>query len=157
MKKYIFILLAAGFLASGCNSSVLVDSFQTLSEEGWLYQDIVADSFEVTEPGFYHQVSANLRFKSDYPYANIHLAVSITYPDSTTSDYKVPIELAEKSGNWLGSGLGDIITFQVPILHRKILNQKGKYTVTIAQDMRLESLPNIVSAGLRVEQQEEIY
>jgi gliding motility-associated lipoprotein GldH len=57
----------------------------------------------------------------------------------------------------VGSGLGDVITFQVPILHRKILNQKGKYTVTIAQDMRLESLANIVSAGLRVEQQEEIY
>lgn len=157
MKRYIFILLAAGFLASGCNSNVLVDSFQTLPEEGWLYQDIVTDSFEVTEPGFYHQVSANLRLKSDYPYANIHLAVSITYPDSTASDYKVPIELAEKSGNWLGSGLGDVITFQVPILHRKVLNQKGKYTVTMAQDMRLESLPNIVSTGLRVEQQEEIY
>ena len=81
----------------------------------------------------------------------------ITFPDSSSKEYNIPLQLAEKSGKWLGSGLGDVITFRIPVFHRKFLTQKGKYTVSISQDMRLESVPNIVSAGLRVEQQEEIF
>jgi len=57
----------------------------------------------------------------------------------------------------LGSGLGDVITFQTPILHRKLLTKKGKYSISIAQDMRLETLKNVTAAGIHVEQQEEIF
>ncbi len=157
LKKYHFILAITAFLFAGCNGDVLVDEYHTLPVSGWEYKDVITDSFEVLEPGHYHQLSANLRINGDYTYANFHVKMNITFPDSSSKEYNVPLQLAEKSGKWLGSGLGDVVTFRIPIFHRKFLTQKGKYTVSISQDMRLESVPNIVSAGLRVEQQEEIF
>jgi gliding motility-associated lipoprotein GldH len=157
LKKYLFILAITAFLFAGCNGDVLVDEYHTLPVSGWEYKDVITDSFEVLEPGHYHQLSANLRINGDYTYANFHVKMNITFPDSSSKEYNVPLQLAEKSGKWLGSGLGDVITFRIPVFHRKFLTQKGKYTVSISQDMRLESVPNIVSAGLRVEQQEEIF
>ncbi|MDA8886498.1 gliding motility lipoprotein GldH [Bacteroidia bacterium] len=157
MTKHILIFSFIALFAVACNQNVMVDRYHDIPENGWQYEHIVTDSFEISEPGYYHLISANLRITGDYPYANIHLKVDITSPDGKTTKHKVPVELAEKSGKWLGSGLGDIVTFQTPIFHRKFLNQKGKYTFEITQDMRLETLPSVVAAGIRVEQQEEIF
>ena len=136
---------------------MLVDSFHELPASGWTYEHTLTDSFTIEKPGHYHAIFCNLRINGDYPYANIHVKLSIQHPDSTTTEHKIPLTLAEKSGKWLGSGLGDAITYQTPILHRKFFNKKGTYTITLAQDMRLENMPNVLSAGIRVEQQEEIF
>lgn len=142
---------------SACSDSALVDRYHELPEDGWQYEHIITDTFVVEKPGFYHQIFANLRISGDYPYANIYLKLNITKPDGTKKSEVITVDLAAKSGKWLGSGLGDVITFQSPILHRKYLDQKGKYTIEIEQNMRLETLANVLAAGIRVEQQEEIY
>ncbi|NBV56309.1 MAG: hypothetical protein EBR72_00655 [Bacteroidetes bacterium] len=69
----------------------------------------------------------------------------------------ISIPLAEKSGKWLGTGLGSTITFQEPILHRKLFDLHGKYYITLEQNMRLENLSNVISAGIKVNKQEEIF
>jgi gliding motility-associated lipoprotein GldH len=157
LKKYIPIISLAALFFTACNEKVLVDTFHELPAEGWAYEQTVTDSFTVANPGHYHAVASNLRVSADYPYANIHLLLTITSPDGKTVTRKVSVDLAEKSGKWLGTGLGDIYTFQKSILHRKYFNQKGQYSVTIAQDMRLANLPSVSAAGIRVEEQEEIY
>ncbi len=135
----------------------MVDTFHDIPENGWQYENVIVDSFSVKQPDHYHQYYLNARIDGDYPYANLHVKLKITAPDSTVSEEVVSVKLAEKSGKWLGSGIGDVITFQVPILKRQELKQKGKYTVELEQYMRLENLPFIVSAGIKVEQQEEIF
>ncbi|MFT6112245.1 MAG: gliding motility-associated lipoprotein GldH [Bacteroidia bacterium] len=157
MKKHFAILVLVALSFTACNENVLVDTFHEIPAEGWSYEYAVTDSFTIDNPGHYHAICANLRASADYPYANIHLVFAITSPDGETVNVKVPVALANKSGKWLGSGLGDVYTFQKTILHRKYFDQKGQYTVTIAQDMRLENLPSILAAGIRVEEQEEIY
>lgn len=157
--KITFFILTVVFAAafSACSDDALVDRYHVLPEEGWHYEHIVTDTFCVENPDFYHQIFANLRVSGDYPYANIYLKLNITTPDGSKKSEILSVGLATKSGKWLGSGLGDVVTFQAPILHRKYLDQKGKYTVEIEQNMRLETLANVLAAGLRIEQQEEIY
>ncbi|MBK9459018.1 MAG: hypothetical protein IPN94_06195 [Sphingobacteriales bacterium] len=49
------------------------------------------------------------------------------------------------------SGMGDIITQQVLIQPNAIFPMLGKYKFELVQDMRLNPLPDVISAGLRVE------
>lgn len=135
----------------------MVNQYHELPVEGWEYEHAVVDTFIVSEADHYHQIDANLRISADYEYANLNLKIEVSHPDSTLTVHKLPIELAEKSGKWKGSGLGDIITYQVPILHRKFLNKEGKYTFKTYQDMRVNPVPHVLSAGIRVQQQEEIF
>jgi gliding motility-associated lipoprotein GldH len=154
-EKLVLIFLALASLTA-CNKNVLVDSFHELPESGWSYNNIVQDSFEVKEPAFYHQMFANLRISGDYKYANIFLKLTIIAPDSSQKEEVVTLNLADKTGKWLGSGIGDKITFQLPVLDKQKLKEAGIYRVKIEQYMRLENLQNVVAAGIMVEQLEEI-
>jgi len=145
------------FWLSSCNESTLINQFYELPVNGWQYKNIMQDSFQVVKPNHYHLISANLRIDEDYMYSNIHLKLKLTDPDGETKTHHIPLTLAEKSGKWLGSGLGSALTYQLPILHRKTLTKKGTYHVSIAQDMRLENLTSVLAVGIKVEEQEEIY
>ena len=100
---------------------------------------------------------ANVRITGDYEFSNLYVKLTIVAPDSGSSTEIINLKLAENSGKWLGSGIGDVITYQLPILNKKEFKQSGTYTVKIEQYMRLVNLPNVVSVGLKVQQLEEIY
>ena len=53
-------------------------------------------------------------------------------------------------------GIGNIVTYQLPILGKQKLSEAGTYKVELEQYMRLEHLQNVVSAGIIVEQLDEI-
>ncbi len=156
MKEKLVLIFLALVSLTACNENVLVDSFHELPESGWSYNNIVQDSLEVKEPEFYHQMFANLRISGDYNYANIFLKLTIIAPDSSQKEEVVTLDLADKTGKWLGSGIGDKITFQLPVLDKQKLKEAGIYRVKIEQYMRLENLQNVVAAGIMVEQLEEI-
>ena len=141
----------------GCTKDTLINSYMDLGKDGWSYDEVLTDSFEINHPDHYHQMLTNLRINSDYSFANIQLKITLLKPDSTTQVFPISIPLAEKSGKWLGSGFGSTITFQEPILHRKLFDQLGTYHITLEQNMRLENLSNIISAGIRINKQEEIF
>jgi len=137
--------------------NTLVNSYLDLGGDGWSYEETLTDSVEIAHPDYYHQVLANLKINNDYSFANIQLKITLLKPDSTSQVFPISIPLAEKSGKWLGTGLGSTITFQEPILHRKLFDLHGKYYITLEQNMRLENLSNVISAGIKVNKQEEIF
>jgi gliding motility-associated lipoprotein GldH len=64
----------------------------------------------------------------------------------------VNCKLADNSGKWLGKGIGDLWDLQIPYIGGFKFAQKGKYTVSLEQAMRVENgLEGITDVGLRVE------
>ncbi len=157
LKKQVLLLLLIVFTITACRQNVVINQYHVIPDETWNYEFVIKDTFSIYNPDFYHQTYANLRINGDYPYSNIHLKYTIIAPDSTSKTEKVTIKLAEKDGKWIGTGLGNIITYQTPVLDRDIFKQTGTYTVKLEQYMRLENLPDVISAGIKVEKQEEIF
>jgi gliding motility-associated lipoprotein GldH len=157
MSNRIIIFLISILGLAACNEGVLVNEFHKLNTDGWNYEEVVSDTFNVSKTHHYHQIFANLRITSDYNYSNIHLKISLTYPDSTQTERVIPITLSDKKGKWTGSGMGNILTYQVPIMGKLEFKEKGKYTIAVEQYMRIENLPHVVSVGIKVEQLEEIF
>ena len=61
------------------------------------------------------------------------------------------LTLASPDGNWLGDGLGDIYDNRI-LFHRNVrFPQRGEYRFEIYQAMRLNPLPGIMDAGIRIE------
>ena len=68
------------------------------------------------------------------------------------------VPLAEQSGKWLGNGMGEIWEQLMPVNYQmneggisKFLKKKGKYEIKLEQNMRLNPLPEVLQAGLRIE------
>lgn len=93
----------------------------------------------------------NIRHNSAYPYSNIYVFLKTQFPDSTLASDTAEFILQGAGGKWLGSGLGDLYDNQIRFKKGLRFPQRGRYTFTIEQAMREETLPGIKSIGLRIE------
>ena len=64
------------------------------------------------------------------------------------------LRLADQSGKWLGSGIGNIWQNQIPLVSRVKMTEKGTYKVAIKHGMRDSVLRAVADVGLRVEKSE---
>lgn len=157
MKKLIvFILILASGLTA-CQDGALLDVYEDFPEGQWNYDQVLEMEFDIQDTSVYYQWFANLKINSDYEYSNFFMKMKVTAPDSNVSEEVIALTLAEKSGKWLGSGLGDALTYQIPISNKKVFKQSGTYKVTLEQHMRKEIIPNVLAAGLKLNKQEEIF
>lgn len=121
----------------------------------WHKDSVVAFDFRISDPSIPYHLIANVRNGSNYPYQNLYFEFSLE--DSTghilVNNLKNVILFDPKSGEPFGEGLGDLFDHQVNLLDQYEFPTQGKYRLTMEQFMRMDSLPLILSIGLRVEQQ----
>lgn len=149
------MLLAFGL--SACNNNVIIDVYEDLPAEGWKYEDSVSLEFDIEDTTHYYQVFVNLQIHANYAWENFFTKMTVISPSGEVNTESVELILAEKSGKWKGSGLGDIITYQEAVQKRKTFKQSGTYKVILQQNMREEPWENVKSIGIRIEKQEEIF
>lgn len=136
---------------------MILDVYEELPSEGWSYEDSVELSFDITDTTHYYQLFINLRINAKYKWENFFIKMTIVSPSGEEKTSVEQLILAENSGKWRGSGIGDIITFQEPIQKRKTFKEKGTYKVILKQNMREDNWQNLRSIGMKIEKQEEIF
>jgi hypothetical protein len=66
-----------------------------------------------------------------------------------TQAFDLPLAASDK---WLGVGMDDIFERRVLLLPRPVkFNKTGSIEFTLQQQMRIDPLPHILQAGIRVE------
>ena len=98
-----------------------------------------------------HNLYVNVRNTSLYPFSNLFLFIETTAPSGHTIRDTVEVILADNSGKWLGSGLGDMWDLQQAYKQNVRFAQRGKYFFEYQQAMRMDRLPFILDTGLRIE------
>jgi gliding motility-associated lipoprotein GldH len=139
-----------------CKNPRIINEYKAIPEKGWNKDEKVKFTFEVSDTQFYYTLFLNLRITGDYPFSNMYVLVHIKGPKGSHSAERVNVTLATPEGKWLGSGMGDVISYQLPLIKNKTFGKKGKYTVEIEQYMRTDFLPNVRDVGLMIEKGEEI-
>jgi len=123
-------------------------------ENRWWHKDSVKSfAIEIIESGN-HNIYFNIRNTEAYPYHNIF----ITYYLEDSLGRILETELLDnnlfnpQTGFPYGkSGIGDIFDHQFQLLNNYPLTGPSTYFLKIRQFMRLDSLPEILSVGIRVE------
>jgi gliding motility-associated lipoprotein GldH len=64
--------------------------------------------------------------------------------------------LARKDGKWLGSGMGDLRNFTLPIETDFAVKDTGTYRVNLYQYMRRENLKGVRDVGIKVVKKDEV-
>lgn len=153
-----FLILLVGLLGlAGCRSDVVLDEFKSLPDSGWKQGKKVAFDFEITDTTRYTSFFINLRITGDYPFSNLYVVSHITAPDKTVQSKRSHWVLAKDDGKWLGSGMGDILSYQLPLSENLALKKPGKYRIELEQYMRLETLPEVKDVGIFIQKGEVIF
>jgi gliding motility-associated lipoprotein GldH len=93
----------------------------------------------------------NVRNRGDYSNRNIWLSVGMYSPEGRLTTDTVEFILADPSGRWKGSGIGDL--FDNRILYKQDMEfpVAGEYRFMIRQAMRPVRLKGIYDVGMRLE------
>ena len=146
-----FILIAFTVLFASCDPSRVYEENKEISKSLWNSKQPMTFQVQLDDTLSGHNVYLNIRNAGVYPYSNIFLFINTTFPGGQLDRDTVEIMLATPEGKWLGQGLGDIWDNQILFKRNVRFPQKGEYHFEIIQAMRLDPLPGIMDAGIRIE------
>ena len=150
-RKPLFLLLAAVFLLTACADTAVVDQNQELKGHHWSYTNKISIPVVIEDTTQAYNLYMNLRHTGDYKYSNIFVLIHQAGPDGKRSTERKEFQLAYPDGEWLGSGSGNIYSYQLLFREHYRFPAKGKYIFTFEQNMRDNPLGEVTDAGLRVE------
>lgn len=117
---------------------------------GWAYTDTIAFLPQGLDSAGQQALSIGMRHTAKYPYRNIWLEVSYMQEGHTLRD-TLGIELADKYGRWLGSGLGP--TYQIECVLPHLVSISDSTPVYVRHIMRLDTLRGIEQIGITLRKQ----
>jgi gliding motility-associated lipoprotein GldH len=144
-------LVMAGLFFGACSRDVVYSEYQTFRNNEWPSAEKAVFNVEITDTVSLNNISLMIRHADSYPYRNIFLFVTSAYPDGKVLGDTMEVVLANNKGEWIGSGLGDIFDYKVPIKKNARFPLAGKYTFTFEQAMRVDPLPMIMDFGFEIE------
>lgn len=151
MLKYFWSIPLLFLVLSSCDPNRIYDTYSPIPKTGWDYEQRLSFEAGIADTSQLYNLYVNIRHTDDYAYSNLWIKIYTTYPSGKLLENRVNLPLADKSGKWLGSGLGSVISNQVLIQANARLPEKGNYRFEIQQDMRSNPLPEVMDIGIRVE------
>jgi len=149
--SFLLFVLFATTLAACHDQAAIVDSNIELDKHNWSYSEKVKISLNIEATDIPYNLYLNLRHTSNYKYSNIFLLIHIIGPDGKRTTERREFRLALSDGEWLGSGSGNIYSYQILFKEDYKFPLKGKYVIEMEQNMRDNPLDYISDAGIRVE------
>ena len=152
MKRF-FVVITLCVLIFGCDSNRVFEDYHAVGSEGWHKDSLVI--FNVDQSGLNqgHNIFINVRNRGDYSNSNLWLFIAINSPEGQLLTDTVEFVLAEPTGRWKGSGIGDLYDNQFLYKQNVIFPESGEYRFSIKQGMRSDILEGIHDVGLRIEKQ----
>jgi gliding motility-associated lipoprotein GldH len=155
MRRLLVVFLLFGLIS--CGKDVIINEYKNMPDYGWEQRNKAVFEFESTDTTHYTNFAINLRVSGDYPFSNMYVVSHLIGPDSSVHSQRTNLILAADDGKWLGSGMGDMQSYQIQIMENRALRIPGKYTIELEQYMRMDTLPAVKDVGIRVTKGEEIF
>ncbi len=152
MKNIYLVLFCALFCIEACDKARLFDENKEIANEQWYYKNHLLFDVNIEDTNKIYNIYVNLRVSNDYKYCNLFMMLHQTSPSKLTQKERKEFILADESGKWLGKGLGDLYDYQIQVYPNIKFHEKGIYRFELEQNMRNDTLLNVKSAGIRIEE-----
>ena len=146
LTLYILILFF-----TACDRNVVFEDNIKLHDNQWEQKNIVTLKTDITDTITPTNIYINIRNAGGYQFSNLFVFLTTETPSGEKERDTIEITLADATGKWLGEGLGDIWDNRQLFKSNFRFPRKGIYTFYMEQAMRIDPLPQIMDAGIRIE------
>jgi len=151
MNRCFFMLMCAILLFfTSCDTKLAFEENKAIENAVWRANAPAHFEFEMKDTLALHNFYVNLRNGENYAYSNIFLFVEMEFPNGKKSIDTVACSLADPTGKWKGTGMGDIYDNRFLYQENKQFPLAGRYKVDIFQGMRVDELEGIYDVGFRL-------
>lgn len=145
------LMLLSLTLLFGCNDSAVIDTSQEINERHWSYDNKVTFPVKIEDASKAYNIYFNLRHTAEYKYSNIFILFHQGGPGMKMNTERREFQLAYPDGEWLGSGSGNLYSYQLLLKENYRFPKAGTYSFKFEQNMRDNPLREISDVGIRVE------
>lgn len=139
------------FAAASCRQVEVFEKNTSIPGYKWAADFAATGTFKIEDTLSSYNLYLVLRHTDAYNYNNIWLNVGLQSPGDSLFFQKVDISLGNDATGWEGTGMNDIWEVRKPLALNRRFKKKGEYHFSIFHIMRDNPLPEMMSAGLRVE------
>lgn len=143
------LVLMAGLLtlaASCSDGSVYSSRFETIVPSGWVKDKPLEFDLPDSLPASSFDIELDVRHNNNYAYRNLWVTVDYVAHRQVVASDTVNLELADKYGNWYGSGLGQLFQYGMTIRRNVPVGQYEK--VILWHTMRCDTVEHISDVGV---------
>lgn len=150
--RHIALLVAGALLISlaSCDQSRVYEGSRQIGSM-WSKDSLARFEVSIDDTLSTNSVYVTLRNASSYPFSNIYLFVTTVAPSGAYVRDTMECALADDTGRWIGKGFAKYWDSRFAMRKNVKFPEKGTYSFTIQQGMRLEELPGIHDVGIRIE------
>lgn len=152
VKKFFLLSICVG-LSLSCDKKTIFNQNKDFENAKWQIKNECKFEFEIEDPNLSYSLFYNVRNNLSYPYYNLFVTRYLLDEKGKLIEEKLDelILANEKTGEPLGTGLGDIFDHKILVTKSLKFSKKGKYTIKVKQFMRQNPLPDVVSLGVAIE------
>jgi len=149
---YLLPVILITLYCSGCTDpNAMMDKNVEIDNHNWSYVNRAKFDVKIDDVNIPYNLYFNLRVTADYKYSNIFVLMHQTGPDNKPTSTRMEFKLANTDGEWLGTGSGNLYSYQMLFKSTYRFPAKGVYHFEIEQNMRDNPLREVSDVGLRVE------
>ena len=138
---------------SACDDNRLSEQNIDIDNKAWVADTTYSFQFNVPDIRERYRLYMNVRNTLSYPYENLY----INYQLTDTLNNIIKKELVNynlfdpRTGRPYGEGLGDVFDHQFLLIDNFKFDRTGPFRLNMQHYMRMDTLPEILSVGYRVE------
>ncbi len=149
--KTLFLLVSLLGLISCQDTVTIADTNAEFEKRNWSYSQKISIPVKIEATDISYNLYLNLRHSAGYKYSNIFIIIHIIGPDGKKVTERREFKLALADGEWLGSGSGNMYSYQIKFKENYKFPVKGTYIFELEQNMRDNPLDHVSDVGIRVE------
>jgi gliding motility-associated lipoprotein GldH len=135
---------------AACTKPALINETQEVPSGDWEFNDVKRFTHEVSDTLSPFNFYAQIRHSGNYEYQNLIIYFKTYFPNNTFIVDTIDCPMAEASGKWMGSGLGDLLDNQVMFKRNLQFPLAGTYNFEIQHAMRPDTIHEIYDVGLLI-------
>lgn len=142
-------ILFLALLFPRCRNIDVTEQVDSLPGHLWYKTHKVVIELQVKDSAM-HNLYFILRHTQKFPYTN--LLANLTIEDSAKhilENMKLNLPLIKKDGNWSGKNMDDLYDHRIKI-DKPVFLQKGIYRFILQHEMKENSLPYVLDAGIEI-------
>lgn len=154
MAKNSFFTLLWLFFFAGCGPAVIYDEKIQL-DSVWTYDDTHNFTFEVKDTMPAYDIILKVQHDKFFSYQNIYTKVNTRFPNNKDTEHLISLNLTDGKNQWVGKCGSKNCEAELILSENVYFNLPGKYTISLKQYGRTDSLAGVQSLQLLVQETEK--
>ncbi|MBK9109298.1 MAG: gliding motility lipoprotein GldH [Saprospiraceae bacterium] len=149
MNRYFFSALCV-LLLQACTSETIFQQKYKLDHHSWKTEQVLVFNWDIKDTTLLFDIELEIDHDADFRFQNQYIKAKTKFPDSTTKEQILSLELFDDTGRPYGNCVSSTCKTPILLQSRIKFQKSGTYQLQLSQNGREPESPGIHAVQLKI-------